>query len=144
MLQSLLSQLIVGTSLVVCLAALIFGSARERIGAFYYLAAMSISVILGKIGWQTLHLRYIVADGFCLIGFLSLCWKSPHPWPLWATGLQMITVMAEVFSITHTNLLPWTLLTVINGCAYLILLALFVGTLAAMRARRLARQKSHN
>lgn len=142
MFHSLLSQLMLGTSIIVCGAALILGSQRERIGALYYIAAYLLSVVLGKLGWADLNWRCLMTDGVCLVGMVSLSWKSPHSWPIWASAFELMAVMTEVFNLTQHGLLPWTLLTVVNGCSYLVLLAMFVGTLAAYRRKRDARRAS--
>lgn len=121
---------------IICGYALLTGTRREQIGGFVYLLAYVATYLMTLV---TTHdntaLRYMAPDVVCLITFLYLSWKAPHPWPLWALAAQFLTVAAEVATLTH-SLTRWTLLTAEAVAGYGVLLALLIGTLAANRVRR--------
>lgn len=142
MLSSVTSLAISGTSLVVCLLALVLGSRCERLGGLYYLGPFALSLGFGLFVTQNMMVwRFLLCDLLCLIGFLSLCWKAPHPWPLWATGLQLLAVVTDIQVLVMSPWTwRWTIITLQNTLGYLILLCLLIGTLAAMRRRKAERQ----
>ncbi len=144
MLTSVTSLVISGTSLFVCLLALVFGSWRERFGSLFYLGPFALSFGLGLLAVRGfMAWRFLLCDLICLAGFLYLCWKTPHPWPLWAFGLQLMAVMTDVVDLVlHPQVLRWTLVTLQNSLGYFILLALLIGTLAAVRRRKAERKMS--
>lgn len=145
MLTSVTSLAISGTSLFACLLALLFGSARERLGSLFYLGPFALSLGLGFLPASGLMVwRFLLCDLLCLVGFLYLCWKAPHPWPLWAFGLQLLAVMADILDLVmHGAVLKWTIVTLQNSLGYIILFVLLWGTLAAVRRRGKEGQKSN-
>ncbi len=131
--------------LLVCLTAMVLGSWRERLGGGLYLAAYALTYLLTLANPKDMTWRFIIGDLICLLGFFYLSWKSPHPWPLWAFGAQLLTVMTEVAAFLNWHvLMRWTFLTVQMVLGYAVLFFLLLGTLAAVRARRIERQKSPN
>ncbi len=118
-----------------CLMAFVFGSWRERAGAGLYLAAYIIANALNALS-HFQDLSHTVTDILCLIGFIILCWKSPHPWPLWAAGCQLASTMAGICGLLDVEVSQWAYMTLLIVSAYGVLLALSAGTLAAIRARR--------
>jgi hypothetical protein len=123
-----------------CLAAFVFGSWRERAGAGLYLAAYIIANALNVLS-HFQSLSHTVTDILCLIGFIILCWKSPHPWPLWAAGCQLASTMAGICGLLDVEVSPWAYMTLLIVSAYGVLLALCAGTLAAIRARRASKSE---
>ncbi len=142
MLHSLASQVLAVTGLFTCVIALILGSWRERMGAVFYQATYALSFGIGLISLRWAPWRFLLIDALSLLGFVYLCWKAPHPWPIWAAGLQLLSTAADVFALVSPKVMLWTLLTIDNGCSYLILLVLLIGTVATVRRRRMERQKS--
>ena len=118
-----------------CLTAFVFGSWRERAGAGLYLAAYIIANALNVLS-HFQGLSHTVTDILCLIGFVILCWKSPHPWPLWAAGCQLASTMAGVCGLLDVEVSPWAYMTLLIVSAYGVLLALCAGTFAAIRRRK--------
>lgn len=143
MLQSLPAQFGAAFGLLTCVAALIFGGWRERSAAALYLIAVAANYGLGLVAHDMTTQRLLFSDTLCLIGFFCLCWKAPHPWPLWATGLQLLAVMTEVSVLFLTvGTLRWTLLTVVALSGYGVLLVLWIGTFTVARRRFRARSQS--
>lgn len=135
MLQSLLAQTGAAISLCVCLFALIFGSKNEKLAAIYYGLGYLFSLTWGLLWPDSLMARHMVVDGLVLIGFFTLCWKAPHPWPLWASAFQLFTVMSGVATARHPELVTWTFLTFSNALGYCVLLSMSMGTIAAIGRR---------
>jgi hypothetical protein len=121
----------------VCGFVIAFGSWRERMGGVMLLIGGLLKFLLGLVLLKQTVLRFLIGDIVCLCGLVYLCWKAPHPWPLWAFGLQFCAVMTEVAGIClGPSLMKWTFLTVelAFGCGILVIL--LVGTFAVMRARK--------
>ncbi|HTM82032.1 hypothetical protein [Asticcacaulis sp.] len=118
-----------------CLAAFVFGSWRERAGAGLYLAAYVIANALNAMS-HLQNLSHTITDILCLIGFVTLCWKSPHPWPLWAAGCQLASTMTGICGLLNVEVAQWTYMTLLIVSAYGVLLALLAGTLAAIGRRK--------
>ena len=81
---------------VVCMAGLIFGGWRERAAALIYGGAVLLAVLLKDFTQLPPMWRYLTPDSLCLLGFVVLCWKSPHPWPIWACGAQLMSVCISI------------------------------------------------
>ncbi|MGN6365064.1 hypothetical protein [Asticcacaulis taihuensis] len=117
------------------LMAFIFGTWRERAGAALYLAAY---VVANGLNWfsHMQDLSHTITDILCLIGFVILCWKSPHPWPLWAAGFQLASTMTGICGLLNITVSKWAYMTLLILSAYGVLLALLAGTFAAARRKR--------
>lgn len=120
---------------ITCLMAFVFGSWRERVGAGLYLAAYVVANALSALS-HLQDLSHTATDILCLIGFIILCWKSPHPWPLWAAGCQLASTMTDICGLLDVDVTQWAYMTLLIVSAYGVLLALFAGTLAAIRTRK--------
>jgi len=121
-----------------CLMAFVFGLWREKAGAGLYLAAYVIANALNALS-HLQGLTHTLVDILCLIGFVILCWKSPHPWPLWAAGCQLASTMAGICGLLNIAVSKWAYMTLLIVSAYGVLLALLAGTFAAVRTRRRSR-----
>ncbi len=117
------------------LTAFIFGTWRERAGAALYLAAYVIANTLNALSHMQ-DLSHTITDILCLIGFVILCWKSPHPWPLWAAGFQLASTMTDICGLLNITVSKWAYMTLLILSAYGVLLALLAGTLAAARRKQ--------
>ena len=117
------------------LLAFILGTWRERAGAALYLAAY---VVANGLNWLShmQDLSHTITDILCLIGFVILCWKSPHPWPLWAAGFQLASTMTGICGLLNITVSKWAYMTLLILSAYGVLLALLAGTFAAARRKR--------
>ncbi len=124
------------TIFVVCGFAIIAGSWRERMGGVVYLIDHVLNFLLGQTFPELFLLRYLLSDSICLLGFFYLCWKSPHPWPLWAFGFQFTSIMTAMAALVlGPDLLRWTFLTIEMAVGGSVLVVLLVGTVSALRAR---------
>ncbi|MFT4076147.1 MAG: hypothetical protein QM647_11510 [Asticcacaulis sp.] len=123
-----------------CLVAIIFGGWRERSGAVLYLAAYVLANGLSVLSHHQ-DLSQTLVDILCLAGFVILCWKSPHPWPLWASAAQLVSTMSGLTGLLNVEVARWAYMTVLIVSAYGVLLALLAGSLAAARAKRIKSTK---
>ena len=133
----------VGLIAVVCVGglAMIAGEWRERLAGLacigtYVAQYLAVRYVPMLDAW-----RYLGPDLVCLVLFFFLCWKAPHPWPLWITGFQLVSVMIEVTSVTHhlqVELRTFLTLEMVSG--YAVLLTLLVGTWDSVIRRRRARK----
>jgi len=126
--------------LVVSVAAFaqIWGGRRERVGAVTILASLLSGYVLMN-QWHGLGLwPFILVDVICLGMFISLCWKSPHPWPYWASGAQGLNLMCELVGPQH---LSRPLATALLVSGYGVVLSLLIGTISAIRRRHNAAKR---
>jgi hypothetical protein len=114
-------------------------------GGVVVLGGYLLKFLLGLVLFKQTILRFLLADMVCLTGLFYLCWKAPHPWPLWAFGLQFCCVMTELAGLGFgANLMEWTFLTVENALDYSLLVVLLVGAITAMgRGMQQKSIKSH-
>jgi len=125
-------------ALLICLIALTGGSGRERIGAFVVAILSALTLAFPVTG-----LLSIGAGLAGLIGFVALCWKASHPWPLWAAATQSLVVMVSVLRLTHPQITAATADTIQRACLYALLFSLLTGTLYAARQRPIASTKDN-
>ncbi|ESQ83940.1 hypothetical protein AEAC466_11470 [Asticcacaulis sp. AC466] len=138
MLQSVATQVGAAAILIVCLSALIFGAWREKYASFFYLSAYALTLGFGLISQQDRPLYLLLVDLLCVQGFVVVGWKSPHPWPRWALAGQVICMAAALAHLSGLGIGIKTFWTIETIGGWAVLLALLVGTIAAVQARRIA------
>lgn len=111
---------------------LIGGGNRERKAVLAYAAIHGLSEGLRLNGVHLSSGSYLVIDLLCLAGFVILSWKTPHPWPLWAAGIQLVAAMIQLLSLTNPQITPSSasLLHVLS--VYAVLFTFVVGTFAGV------------
>jgi hypothetical protein len=77
-------------------------------------------------------------DLMTLVVFVALSWRYRRTWPVWAAGLQLMTVMSHLLIMTDARLPITSLYTVMNLVSYLIIGCIAVGTFWAWQERRAA------
>lgn len=119
--------------------AFLKGDNPERIGAGAYLMAWFASVLTqGGMGASNIPYAMFALDVVVLTVFIGLAWKSRRTWPVWASGLQLLSVMSHILIMIDTRLPITSLYTVMNLNGYLIIACLMVGTFWAWQERRAA------
>ncbi|MRL69095.1 hypothetical protein [Brevundimonas sp. SPF441] len=132
---------IVGAVFMVCMALFAFlkGGNAERIGAGAYLSAWFASIALQEgTGFRGLPAGLFLIDLAVLGMFIGIAWRHRRSWPVWASGIQLITVMSHLMMITDRPGLVSSLITVMNLNGYLIIGCIVVGTFYAWQERRAA------
>jgi len=148
MLQTPAAQFGAIITLLVCGLALVTGGRQERIAGMAFGGCAGLAILAQGLFPAQMEAIILGLDLLCLIVFLSLCWKAPHPWPIWAFAAQLLAVSAEVARMQHiapqSGVGKWAYLTVVMSSGYVVLGVLLVGTLAAIRARRVTASKNAN
>lgn len=119
----------------VCLAGLICGYWRERAGAMIYGRAVLLTIVLKDFTSLPPMWRYLTPDALCLTGVVILCWKSLHPWPIWASGAQLMTVCIGIAKGLNVYVTKWAYFTALIIFSYAVMLALTVGAISALAHR---------
>jgi hypothetical protein len=122
--------------LFICLAGLIIGDWRGRTGSLIFLATLVLEIILKDFTSLAPLWRYLMTDTLCLAGFVLLCWKSPHPWPLWVSGVQLMNVCISLVAWQNSYVRLWAYYTALTIFGYAALLVFGAGLLLTLRHRR--------
>jgi len=128
--QASLAAVLAGLALVAAI-----GGSRERLGAAAYLLTFVLQATTFAIGWTSPFVN-ICLDGALMSAFIVLSWKSPHPWPVWASAAQLLTVMIALTGFIDSNIKGWAYYTAMIIAGYASLAALIAGAIAAGRSRR--------
>ncbi|MFN3836903.1 MAG: hypothetical protein ACK4MI_04230 [Brevundimonas sp.] len=121
------------------LFAFLKGGASERFGAGAYVFAWFASIILQESsGFRGLPAGLFLIDLAVLFVFIAISWRYRQSWPVWASGIQLITVMCHIMMLTKQPVLLGSLITVMNLNSYLIIGCIIVGTFYAWQERRAA------
>ncbi len=119
----------------VCLLAVIWGADRERKGALIFGVVSGVNIFLANnSGYATDGLLIFTAIA-CLTGFVALCWKSSHLWPLWAAAAQGMAIMGHVLRLTNPRITATTADIIQLISIYIVLFSLLAGTVYAARHR---------
>lgn len=117
--------------------ALAKGGKPERIGAATMLMAWFLSILSQNyIGYAGVQWPMFVIDLVVLGVFVALVWKSPRSWPVWASALQLLTVVSHVMVFMKMKPTVSAFYTVLNMTAYGIMIAIAVGAFLAWQERR--------
>ena len=121
------------------LFAFLKGGIREKIGAGVYIAAWFGSLVAQEnLGFRDWPYSLFAIYTATLVVFVAVAWRSPHAWPTWAAGLQLIAVMGHIMIMT-TNKAPTTsIYTAMNLIGYLIIACIGVGTFWVWQDRKAA------
>ncbi|MFT4091771.1 MAG: hypothetical protein QM645_13635 [Asticcacaulis sp.] len=120
----------------VCICVLLWGSGYERKGALLFGTLFGLNLFVNSYGWSGPVLTALVTDLLCLTGFIALCWKSPHPWPLWASAAQVMALMGQILHLTNPIITSATADTIQYIAIYMVLFSLFAGMIYARKPRK--------
>lgn len=132
---------IIGAIFMVGMALFAFlkGSHAEKLGGGAYLFAWFASIVLQEnSGFRGLPIGLFVIDLAVLAVFIGITWRYRQSWPVWASGIQLITVMSHIMMLTKQPVLLGSLITVMNLNGYLIITCIIVGTFYSWQERRAA------
>lgn len=132
---------VVGAVFMVGMALFAFlkGGQAERFGAGAYLFAWFATIVMQEnSGFHGVPIGVFLVDLALLFVFAGIAWRYRQSWPVWASGLQLITVMSHIMILTGQPILVGSLYTIMNLTGYLIILCLIVGTFFAWQERRAA------
>lgn len=140
MFETIYSQIILATAIIVVTFVFLKGDEPERIGAAAYgllvLATTMISDASANVSvprWGIMGLETLL-----LLVFVGIAWHSRRTWPIWAASFQSLVVTGHV--LVALNLRPptnaWS--AVVNMANYGLLGAMAIGTFWAWQERRAA------
>jgi len=123
----------------VCLFALLKGDEPERLGAGSYLLLWFMTVFV-QTGENATLINYgvLALDIVFLTLLCGLSWKFKRSWPIWASGLQLLSVMSHLMIMVDARLPSASLYTVLNLTGYGVLICIGVGTFWAWQERKAA------
>ena len=132
---------IIGAVFMVGMALFAFlkGGRSERIGAGAYLFAWFATIVMQEgSGFRGVPLGLFLIDISLLCIFAAIAWRHRQSWPVWASGLQLIVVMAHIMALTGQAVSASSLYTIMNLTGYLIIACIIIGTFYAWQERRAA------
>lgn len=123
----------------VCAFAFLKGDEPERLGAGAYMIAwLATLLIQNDSDLYAIPLALFGIDLVVLLVFIGLAWKSRRPWPVWASGFQLLTVASHIFGMIEVRASLASFYAVMNIASYGILVTLAIGTFWAWQERRAA------
>lgn len=131
----------IGAALMVLVCAFAFfkGDEPERLAAGAYLIAwLATLLIQNDSDLYSIPLGLFGIDLIVLLIFVGLAWKSRRAWPIWAGGLQLLTVSSHIFGMVEARASLASFYAVMNLASYGILITLAIGTFWAWQERRAA------
>src|SRR5690606_22912638 len=103
-------------------------------GGAICLASFATPLVQNLINGPLMRPTKVAIDVCLLLVPGSVALRSERFWPLWATGLHHLALLAYGAYALGSGILPPSLCAALNLIAYLVLLALLVGVLGRVRA----------
>lgn len=137
MFQTIYSQLVLVTAVLVVAFAFIKGDETERMGgAAYAMVFLAVVMIKGDTSLSLPRWGPMALETVLLVVFVGLAWQSRRTWPVWAASFQALIVTGYVLVALNLRPPPNAVAAVINMANYGLLGALAVGTFWAWQERR--------
>jgi hypothetical protein len=111
--------------------ALWHGRSDERITAAACVVASAASFLLMApqgLRYSTVEIGILAVDLLTLATFTLVALRSDRFWPLWVSGLQLVTSVAHIMKAAQPDLMPIAYAAAGRFWAYPILLIIIVGT----------------
>jgi hypothetical protein len=126
----------------VCLAALWVGGRDERIVSAAQLLNIAGYRLLSISFWSKPEWLVLAADVALMLVLLTLAMRTTRWWLLWGAAFQLLIIVIHVAMIVDPSVRARSYATGTVIWAYLLLIALAVGTWQAWRERREARSQA--
>ncbi|HRD27798.1 MAG TPA: hypothetical protein PLO65_05815, partial [Caulobacter sp.] len=85
--------------------ALVRGGLTERRGAALFTSAWIVSLAAQWVSGRAAPGLWLpVIDAAVLVGLAALAWRSPRPWPVYASGFQLLTLTGDIARWVETDL----------------------------------------
>ena len=114
-----------------CGYAILHGARSEYIGAAIMFIGSLSSLVVGRLLetlWSGMSLEIFAIDIVALLALIYLTLKSDRFWPIWATAFHLLAVIIHTAMIVAPPITPWAFATGSVFWAYLMLLALAIGS----------------
>jgi hypothetical protein len=88
--------------------AALWGGRTGIAGAAIFLAASITSTWSTALNpsWQGTAFAMMLVDGVCMFALLALALFSSRYWPIWALGLQAVTLVTHLATIIDSRIVP--------------------------------------
>ena len=101
------------------IGALLRGGVVERRGVVLFSAAWVASLTAQWIsGEASPGLWLPVIDATVLGWLVALSWRSPRPWPIYATGFQMLTLAGDLAPWIRPDIHLWRHMTLLAALSF--------------------------
>lgn len=140
MLDTLYGKIILAVTGITAMFVFLKGDEPERLAMSGYLLAWLASVLVQDDGqlYHNFQWKLLLIDTAVSVFFGYIVWRWSRGWALWATALQLLTVMSHVVYLFDVRPSVAAFYTVLNLASYGIMLAICVGTFWAWQERRAA------
>lgn len=139
MIDTLAGQIGAAFMVSACGFAMLKGDEPERLGAGAFMIAWLASLLIqNDSNLYAIPLGLFAIDVVTLMVFIGLAWKSRRAWPIWASGLQLLSVSSHILGMIEVRASLASFYAVMNLAGYGILITLAVGTFWAWQERRAA------
>jgi hypothetical protein len=123
---------------------LLTGHGPERQGGLVLLTMTIIafggSGLFGRV-YRTVDPVGLIVDVVGFVGFTILALRAPRYWPLWASSLQLLSLIAHLVRFLEFKIAPVTYAVMKTGPSYLLMMCLIVGSLWRLRFSQTSRAK---
>jgi hypothetical protein len=88
--------------------AALLGGKTGKAGAAIFFTANGLSISATHINpeWVGTAYAMLAVDTLCLLALIFLVFSSDRYWPIWAVGLQLVTVATHVTTIIDPDIVP--------------------------------------
>ena len=101
------------------IGALLRGGVVERRGVVLFSAAWVASLTAQWISGETSPGLWLPVIDATVLGWLvALSWRSPRPWPIYATGFQMLTLAGDLAPWIRPDIHLWRHMTLLAALSF--------------------------
>jgi hypothetical protein len=114
------------------------GGRTGRAGAIIFFTASALSAWATTINpnWQGTAYAMLMVDVLCLFALIGLALLSSRYWPIWALGLQSVSVATHVATMIDANIMPGIYDSMSGFWSIPILTIMVAGTMLDRSAKR--------
>lgn len=101
------------------IGALLRGGVVERRGVVLFIGAWVASLTAQWISGETSPGLWLPVIDATVLGWLvALSWRSPRPWPIYATGFQMLTLAGDLAPWIRPDIHLWRHMTLLATLSF--------------------------
>jgi hypothetical protein len=110
--------------------AALLGGKTGKVGAVIFFMANLLSVWATRINpeWAGTAYAVFMVDALCMVALMFLAFLSSRYWPIWALGLQIVTVATHCTTVIDPSILPASYQAIVAFWSIPILLIMVLGT----------------
>lgn len=118
--------------------AALLGGRTGRVGAIIFFLASTLSAWATTINpsWQGTAYAMLMVDSLCLVALIGLALFSSRYWPIWALGLQSVSVATHLATMLDPRIVPGIYDSMSGFWSIPILTIMVIGTMLDRSATR--------